>query len=111
MAQYIFETLMIAIIAFGLSFFTSGAIAQGTSNLLFTQAAQNQPEVEIELPDDGTKYLDITGQYIPYDTSNMVTPDNVEVHVTPASLIWVCLLGIVICIAAVMLASLSVMKI
>ncbi|MDE6838878.1 MAG: ABC transporter permease, partial [Acutalibacter sp.] len=110
-AQYIFETLMIAIIAFGLSFFTSGAIAQGTSNLLFTQAAQNQPEVEIELPDDGTKYLDITGQYIPYDTSNMVTPDNVEVHVTPASLIWVCLLGIVICIAAVMLASLSVMKI
>ena len=109
-AQYIFETLMIAIITFGLSFFTSGAIAQGTSNLLFAQAAQNQPEVEIKLPDDGTEYLDITGQYIPYDTSNMVTPDNVEVHVTSASLLWVCLLGIVICTAAVMLASLPVMK-
>lgn len=68
-AQYILETLMIAIIALGLSYFTSGAIAQGTSNLLFAQAAQNQPEVEIELPDDGTEYLDITGQYIPYDTS------------------------------------------
>lgn len=111
LAQYILETLMISVIAFGLSYFTSGAIAQGTSNLLFTQAAQNQPEVEIALPDDGTEYLDITGQYIPYDTSNMVTPDNVEVHVTPASLLWVCLLGIVICTAAVALASLPVMKI
>lgn len=69
-AQYILETLMIAIIALGLSYFTSGVIAQGTSNLLFAQAMQNQPGVEIELPDDGTEYLDITGQYIPYDTSN-----------------------------------------
>ena len=109
-AQYILETLMIAIIAFGLSNFTSGTIAQGTSNLLFAQAIQNQPEVEIDLPDDGTEYLDITGQYIPYDTSNMVTPDNVEVHVTPASLLWVTLLGIVICTAAVTLASLPVIK-
>ncbi len=109
-AQYILETLMIAIIAFGLSNFTSGTIAQGTSNLLFAQAIQNQPEVEIDLPDDGTEYLDITGQYIPYDTSNMITPDNVEVHVTPASLLWVTLLGIVICTAAVTLASLPVMK-
>lgn len=109
-AQYILETLMIAVIAFGLAFFTSGAIAQGASNLLFAQATQNQSEVEIELPDDGTEYLDITGQYIPYDTSNMVTPENVEVHVTPASLLWVCLLGIVICTAAVTLASLPVMK-
>ncbi|MEY8311403.1 ABC transporter permease [Oscillospiraceae bacterium 42-9] len=108
--QYILETLMIAIIAFGLSYCTSGAIAQGTSNLLFAQAVQNQPEMDIELPDDGTEYLDITGQYIPYDTSNMVTPENVEVHVTPASLLWVCLLGIVICTAAVTLASLPVMK-
>ena len=109
-AQYILETLMIAIIAFGLSYCTSGAIVQGTSNLLFAQAVQNQPEVEIELPDDGTEYLDITGQYIPYDTSNMVTPDNVEVCVTPASLLWVTLLGIVICTAAVTLASIPVMK-
>lgn len=110
-AQYILETLMIAIAAFGLSYFTSGVVAQGTSNLLFAQAAQNQPEVQIELPDDGTEYLDITGQYIPYDTTNMVTPDSVEVHVTPTNLLWVCLLGIVICTAAVMLASLPVVKI
>lgn len=40
----------------------------------------------------------------------MVTPDNVEVHVTPANLLLVCLLEIIICIVAVVLASLPVMK-
>lgn len=109
-AQYILETLMIAVIAFGLSYFSSGAIAQGTSNLIFNQVAETQPTIEIENPDDGTEYLDITGQYIPYDTSNMVAPDNIEVQVTAEHLLWVYLLGTVICIAAVTLASLPVVK-
>lgn len=111
-AQYILETLMIAVIAFGLSFFSSGAIAQGTSNLLFSQIAETQPIPAIETPDDGTEYLDITGQYIPYDTSNinMVAPDSVEVHVTVEHLLWVYLLGIVLCTVAVTLASLPIVK-
>ena len=109
-AQHILETLIIAVIAFGLSYFSSGAIAQGTSNLLFSQVAETQPIPEIETPDDGTEYLDITGQYIPYDTSDMVAPDSVEVHVTAEHLLWVYLLGITICTAAVVLASLPVVK-
>ena len=109
-AQYILETLMIAMIAFGLSYFSSGAIAQGTSNLLFSQVAETQPIPEIETPDDGTEYLDITGQYIPYDTSNMVAPDSIEVHVTVEHLLWIYLLGIVLCTAAVTLASLPIVK-
>ena len=104
-AQYILETLMIAVIAFGLSYFSSGMIAQGASNLLFSQVAETQPIPEIETPDDGTEYLDITGQYIPYDTSNMVAPDSIEVHVTVEYLLWVYLLGIVLCTVAVTLAS------
>ena len=109
-AQYILETLIIAVIAFGLSYFSSGAIAQGTSNLLFSQVAETQPIPEIETPDDGTEYLDITGQYIPYDTSDMVAPDSIEVHVTAEHLLWVYLLGMAICTAAVVLASLPVVK-
>ena len=109
-AQYILETLMIALIAFGLSYFSSGAIAQGTSNLLFSQVAETQPIPEIETPDDGTEYLDITGQYIPYDNSNMVAPDSIEVHVTVEHLLWVYLLGMAVCTAAVVLASLPVVK-
>ena len=108
--QYILETLMIAVIAFGLSYFSSGAIAQGTSNLLFSQVAETQPIPEIETPDDGTEYLDITGQYIPYDTSNMVAPDSIEVHVTVEHLLWVYLLGIILCTVAVTLASVPIVK-
>ena len=109
-AQYILETLMIAVIAFGLSYFSGGAIAQGTSNLLFSQVAETQPIPEIETPDDGTEYLDITGQYIAYDTSNMAAPDSIEVHVTVEHLLWVYLLGIILCAAAVTLASLPIVK-
>ena len=90
--------------------YDGGAIAQGTSNLLFSQVAETQPIPEIETPDDGTEYLDITGQYIPYDTSNMVASDSIEVHVTAKHLLWVYLLGMAICTAAVMLASLPVVK-
>ncbi len=109
-AQYILETLMIAVIAFGLSYFSSGAVAQGTSSLLLGQIAETQPAVEIETPDDGTEYLDITGQYIPYDTSDMAAPEDIEVLVTAENLLWVYLLGIVICAAAVILASMPVVK-
>ena len=109
-AQYILETLMIAMIAFGLSYFSSGAVAQGTSNLLFSQAAETQPIVEMETPDDGTEYLDITSQYIPYDTSDMAAPEDIKVVITAEHLLWVYLLGIVICTVAVILASLPVVK-
>lgn len=109
-AQYILETLMIAVIAFGLAYFSSGTIAQGASNLIFSQVAETQPSIEIENPDDGTEYLDITGQYIPYDTSNMVAPDSIEVQVTVEHLLWVYLLGTAICIVAVTLASLPAVK-
>ena len=60
--QYTVEVLMIAIVAFGLSFFTSNLISQGVSDLIFHQVSESQPLPEIELPDDGTEYLDITGQ-------------------------------------------------
>lgn len=110
-AQYILETLMIAVIAFGLSYFSSGVIAQGASNLIFSQVVETQPTIEIENQDDGTEYLDITGQYIPYDTSDMAVPESIEVHVAPEHLLWVYLLGAAICIVAVALASLPVMAI
>ena len=48
----------------------------------FHQVSESQPMPEIELPDDGTEYLDITGQYIPYDTSNVESLESVQVNVS-----------------------------
>lgn len=108
--QYIVEVLMIAVVAFGLSFFTSHLISQGVSDLIFHQVSESQPLPEIELPDDGTEYLDITGQYIPYDTSNVETLESVQVTVSPDYLLYIYIFGTLLIAFSVSAASISVIQ-
>ena len=108
--QYTVEVLMIAIIAFGLSFFTSNLISQGVSDLIFHQVSESQPLPEIELPDDGTEYLDITGQYIPYDTSNVESLESVQVNVSPDYLLYIYIFGTLLIAFSVSAASISVIQ-
>ena len=106
--QYILEVLVIAVVAFGLSYFTSSLISQGISDLIFNQAAESQPMPEIEVPDDGSEYLDITGQYIPYDTSNMKMVESVEVNVSPNNLLYIYVFGTFLIVFSVLAASATV---
>ncbi len=108
--QYTIEVLMIAVVAFGLSFFTSNFISQGASDLIFHQVSESQPMPEIELPDDGTEYLDITGQYIPYDTSNVETLESVQVNVSPDHLLYIYIFGTLLIAFSVSAASISVIQ-
>ena len=108
--QYTVEVLMIAIVAFGVSFFTSNLISQGVSDLIFHQVSESQPLPEIELPDDGTEYLDITGQYIPYDTSNVETLESVQVTVSPDYLLYIYMFGTLLIAFSVSAASISVIQ-
>lgn len=108
--QYTMEVLMIAVVAFGLSFFTSSLISQGVSDLIFHQVSESQPLPEIELPDDGTEYLDITGQYIPYDTSNVETLESVQVNVSPNYLLYIYIFGTLLIVFSVSAASISVIQ-
>ena len=108
--QYTVEVLMIAIVAFGLSFFTSNLISQGVSDLIFHQVSESQPLPEIELPDDGTEYLDITGQYIPYDTSNVETLESVQVTVSPDYLLYIYIFGTLLIAFSVSAAFISVIQ-
>lgn len=108
--QYTVEVLMIAIVAFGVSFFTSSLISQGVSDLIFHQVSESQPLPEIELPDDGTEYLDITGQYIPYDTSNVETLESVQVDVSPDYLLYIYIYGTLLIAFSVSAASISVIQ-
>lgn len=108
--QYIVEVLIIAVVAFGLSYFASGLISQGVSDLIFHQVAESQPIPEIELPDDGTEYLDITGQYIPYDTSNMEMVESVQVKISPNNLLYVYIFGAFLIVLSVSAASVTVIQ-
>ena len=108
--QYIVEVLVIAVVAFGLSYFTSSLISQGVSDLIFNQVAESQPIPEIELPDDGSEYLDITGKYIPYDTSNMEMVESVEVKVIPNHLLYIYVFGVFLVVLSVSAASITVIQ-
>lgn len=108
--QYIVEVSVLAVVAFGLSYFTSGLISQGVSDLIFNQVAESQTMPEIELPDDGTEYLDITGQYIPYDTSNMEMVESVQVKVSPNNLLYVYIFGAFLIVLSVSAASITVIQ-
>ena len=108
--QYIVEVLLIAVVAFGLSYFTSSLISQGVSDLIFNRVAESQPIPEIELPDDGSEYLDITGQYIPYDTSNMEMVESVEVKVIPNHLLYIYVFGVFLVVLSVSAASITVIQ-
>ena len=108
--QYIVEVLLVAVVAFGLSYFTSGLISQGVSDLIFNQVAESQPMPEMELPDDGSEYLDITGQYIPYDTSNMEMVESVQVNVNPNNLLYIYVLGAFLIVLSVSAASITVIQ-
>ena len=108
--QYIVEVLLIAVVAFGFSYFTSGLISQGVSDLIFNQVAESQPMPEIELPDDGSEYLDITGQYIPYDTSNMEMVESIQVNVNPNNLPYIYVLGAFLIVLSVSAACTTVIQ-
>ena len=108
--QYIVEVLLVAVVAFGLSYFTSGLISQGVSDLIFNQVAESHPMPEMELPDDGSEYLDITGQYIPYDTSNMEMVESVQVNVNPNNLLYIYVLGAFLIVLSVSAASITVIQ-
>jgi len=108
--QYILEVLVIAVVAFGLYYFTSSLISQGISDLIFNQAAESQPMPEIEVPDDGSEYLDITGQYIPYDTSNMEMVESVEVNASPNHLLYIYVFGTFFIVFSVLASSVTVIR-
>ena len=108
--QYIVEVLLIAVVAFGLSYFMSGLISQGVSDLIFNQVAESQPMPKMELPDDGSEYLDITGRYIPYDTSNMEMVESIEVNVNPNNLLYIYVFGAFLVALSVSAASTTVIR-
>jgi len=108
--QYVIEMLLVAVISFGISYFSGNAIAQGASDLIFNQITETQPVIQPETPDDGTEYLDITGEYIPYDLSDVEAVESVSVEVTPQILLLVYLIGTISVIVSVVLSSAKIIQ-
>ncbi len=103
--QFLIEVLMIAVIAFGLSFFTSGAVAEQIGNHLLEQnvSSVNNDEIDVETAAVDIGEDDIIQKPLP-------TENGIKVSVELENLMQLYLIGFSIIIAAVSVSSITVMR-
>lgn len=102
--QYLLEIIVVAIIAFGLSFLTSSLIAQEVGDKLFAQTMQDGYEV-IQRTDDSTQDEDITQS----NDVEMSLP-NVTVSISLKDYLSVFGIGMVLCVLSVSLALIPILR-
>lgn len=112
-AQYLTEILMIAVLAFSLSVFTSGFVAQSVGDQLldYTMSGRIQTDSTAAGPGasrDGV-YIGTSGDYAPqFESGGSLT--QIEVSVAPAAVTAMYGVGLVIICGAVLAAALPVLK-
>lgn len=104
--QHLTEVLLIAVFAFGLSYFTSNAIAGQIGNHLLEQSMQAGPGDD---DDVGTAAaVDVDAD--PLMQKPLPAENGIRVSVEPDNFARLCLIGFVIIIAAVSASSITVMR-
>lgn len=106
--QHITELIMIAIIAFGLSFFTSTAISQRISASLINSSSQSSTESK-STPQAGSNTF-TQDMLEPQATPNVAKVTNLKANVQPVDLVWIYLFGSAIIISSVLLSSASIYR-
>ena len=104
--QYLIEVLLIAILAFGLSYFTSNAIAGQIGNHLLEQSMQTEPQ-------DSDVVSAAAAVDVGADTliqKPLPTENGIQVSVGLANLVQLYLIGLAIIIVAVSASSITVMR-
>lgn len=105
--QYLIEVLLIAVLAFGLSYFTSNAIAGQIGNHLLEQSMQT------EQGDNGNVTTALAAVDVGADTlieKPLPTENGIKVSVEPGNLVQLYLIGLAIIIVAVSASSITVMR-
>ncbi len=105
--QYLIEVLLIAVLAFGLSYFTSNAIAGQIGSHLLEQSMQTEPEDDNDVV-AAAAAVDVGADNLiqkPLPTENCI-----QVSVGPDNLAQLYLIGLAIIIVAVSASSITVMR-
>lgn len=101
--QYIIELLIIAVVGFGLSYFSGKAIAQNVGNKLVTQASEQSIK----------EFNKVGGSMVAPDADAQLmtkTVDSLEVSVTFNEMIYVFLIGAMIIVVSVIVASIPIIN-
>ena len=104
--QYLIEVLLIAVLAFGLSYFTSYAIAGQIGNHLLEQSMQTEPEDDNDV---------VAAAAVDVGADNLIqkplpTENGIQVSVGLDNLAQLYLIGLAIIIVAVSTSSITVMR-
>ncbi len=103
--QYMAEILIIAVLAFGISFFSSNAVAQSVGNSLLEYASSDT--VQTEQPRQPSNvYTDSAPEMAVNGTD--LTDINVEVN--PVNMIWIYLMGSMVIVLSVAIASIPILR-
>lgn len=97
--QHMAEVFIIAILAFGISFFTSSAVAQGLGNTLLGDTSQGSTPQNTQLEEDGS-----FGYTLPETPMNVDTATELNVTVVPQTFLWVFGIGGLLTVVAVLAA-------
>ena len=103
--QHLAEVLIVAVLAFSLSFFASTAVAQGMGNALLDTDTTNSVTQEPEIGEDGS-----FGYTLPEIPTNTTSVTELTVTVVPQTLFWVFGIGGVLIIASVTVASIPIFR-
>lgn len=103
--QHMAEVFIIAILAFGISFFTSSAVAQGLGNTLLGDTSQGSTPQNTQLEEDGS-----FGYTLPETPMNVDTAMELSVTVVPQTFIWVFGIGGLLTVVAILAASVSLFR-
>lgn len=104
--QHLAEVLIIAVLAFSLSFFASGAVAQGIGNtLLDADTTTKTTAQEPQIGSDGS-----FGYTLPDIPSNTTTVTELKVTVVPQTLFWVLGIGGILIAVSVVAASIPIFR-
>jgi len=105
--QYTFEILIVAMISFGLSYFSSNMVAQSVGDALLEYTSSKSTT-------EGNEQRDIPNQFytdtLPEMELGSSTLAEINVKVDPVNLLWLCLVGGIMIVLSVMLASIPVMQ-
>ena len=105
--QYLIEVLLIAVLAFGLSYFTSNAVAGQIGNRLLKQSMRSEPEDDVDVT--------AVAAGVEVGADNLIqrplpAEDGIEVSVGVDNLVQLYLIGFAIIIVAVSISSVTVMR-
>ena len=103
--QHMAEVFIIAILSFGISFFTSSAVAQGLGNTLLGDTSQSSTPQNTQLEEDGS-----FGYTLPETPMNVDTATELSVTVVPQTFLWVFGIGGLLTVVAVLAASVPLFR-